>query len=198
MSKRRDKKNDLRSTWQFDDGTLAQRWQAVREELKDEDAIDRPLLPDSILPDSTAPREGHLKDGEESLGSEGLIQPASVPTAGICPSDPPVLSFDSQEVGSQGDAALSAGAASRGACVGKSAADRPASGLFSDSGPSGTTHRTTADPSGGSREPGAGTSGGDAGDSKGRQRCHTFGSGQSDSPSKDPLAALSDRSVVFR
>lgn len=77
MSKRRDKKNDPRSTWQFDDGTLAQRWQAVREELKDEDAIDRPLLPDSILPDSTAPREGHLKDGEESLGSEGLIQPAS-------------------------------------------------------------------------------------------------------------------------
>jgi ribosome-binding factor A len=48
MSKRRDKRIGSGSNWQFDDGTLTQRWQAVREELREGDAVDRPLPIDSI------------------------------------------------------------------------------------------------------------------------------------------------------
>ncbi|MFM8328481.1 MAG: ribosome-binding factor A [Pirellulaceae bacterium] len=48
MSKRRDKRIGSGSNWQFDDGTLTQRWQAVREELRERDAVDRPLPIDSI------------------------------------------------------------------------------------------------------------------------------------------------------
>jgi len=48
MSRRRNKKNDSGSTWQFDDGTSAERWKAVRGESRERDAVDGPLPIDSI------------------------------------------------------------------------------------------------------------------------------------------------------
>lgn len=58
MSRRRDRKNDSGSSWQFDDGTSAERWKTVREELSERDAVDGPLPIDSISQRGEIPGEG--------------------------------------------------------------------------------------------------------------------------------------------
>lgn len=72
MSKKRPKKSDSGSTWKFDDGTLAQRWQAVREELSEQEVVDPCQSLDSIPQN----REKQPPD-EKSIGHVASVQPGS-------------------------------------------------------------------------------------------------------------------------